>query len=365
MMKQAEKTLLQHWIGVCMSLTLCIFTLPLVIAQTGQLQDAQVRDIPKGYTIIEGDIQVPIGYVKLLRQRSPGSPAATYQTNLWPGGIIPFEFSDDCTFDPDTSASPCVSQTNRTAMLSAMAVLESAANVDFRQCDNNSCDGNFVRIQNSNRNNSSVGMQGGCQIINIANWFPQNVIVHELLHCLGFFHEQSRPDRDNFVRVNCNNIQGGCDGDIFKVNFRIEDDASVYGPYDFGSVMHYNQCAFSMDCRPGATCNCANVTITVLPPNNTNWQTAIGQAAGPSNLDLLTLSFLYPQPNWCFLDRAYDGANGRPNGSFRRPFTDLKMAIANTPPGGRLWIQPGTYSGVESIDKRITLEAPLGSVTLN
>ena len=27
-------------------------------------------------------------------------------------------------------------------------------------------------------------------------------LVHELLHTLGFVHEQNRPDRDNFVSVN-------------------------------------------------------------------------------------------------------------------------------------------------------------------
>ena len=28
------------------------------------------------------------------------------------------------------------------------------------------------------------------------------VVVHELLHSLGFKHEQNRPDRDTFVTVN-------------------------------------------------------------------------------------------------------------------------------------------------------------------
>lgn len=34
-------------------------------------------------------------------------------------------------------------------------------------------------------------------------------IVHEIAHSLGFFHEHSRPDRDDYVTVHWDNIEGG------------------------------------------------------------------------------------------------------------------------------------------------------------
>ncbi len=304
-----------------------------------QTKDGNV-DITPGFKIIEGDIQVP-----------EISPLAPFASNLYPNGIVPFEFDANVT------------QANQNAMLTAMAQLNGLGKVSFQQCANNNCTGqaNYVHIQDATANNSPIGA-GGMRIINITSWGSTFSMVHELSHTCGFYHEQSRADRDTYVTINTANIQTG-----LSSNFDIQSAAGIYGYYDFDSVMHYGKCDFSIGCPAGTTCACAagTETITVKPPNDTQWQNAIGQRTHYSYLDGVTMSSLYAKDNWRFVDQAFTGT---PQGTFLSPYKDFFTGQQQTPAGGTLWIQPGTYSAIGTYgtnNKAETIRAPLGHVTLH
>ncbi|CAG7825374.1 unnamed protein product, partial [Allacma fusca] len=92
---------------------------------------------------------------------------------------------------------------------------------------------------------SFVGKIGGKQLLNLEAphcFSNRNIIVHELLHVLGFHHEQSRWDRDEYVGINWWNIEDGRDYNFDKY-YTVD-----YGvPYDYNSIMHYKANAFAKD----------------------------------------------------------------------------------------------------------------------
>ena len=53
------------------------------------------------------------------------------------------------------------------------------------------------------------------------------VVVHELLHSLGFMHEMNRPDRDDYVAVVWSNIQANGASQFFKDAWEGSDDSSL------------------------------------------------------------------------------------------------------------------------------------------
>ena len=291
-------------------------------------QDFAPKDgIPPGYVLFEGDILLPIDFWE-----------GTFTTDIWPA-VIPYEF--------DTNVTPA----NQALMLAAMNEVETICYVFFVPLAGHP---DYIHIQNSTRNNSAIGRQGGEQIINIVSWGSNYVLIHELMHAMGFWHEQSRMDRDTYVEINFENISQTACGGPCDDNFEIQPMSAAWGPYDFDSVMHYGRAAFSANGMD---------TITVLPPFEV-WQDLIGQRTHLSELDQRVLSYMYRQPDWRFA--RYAPLPGTfENGTFFFPYHSFPITEADTPPGGRiLLLDQATYPAAGVYTKPLTIECPLGGAVL-
>ncbi|XP_054263888.1 zinc metalloproteinase nas-14-like [Macrosteles quadrilineatus] len=110
----------------------------------------------------------------------------------------------------------------------------------------------YVYFTNSNTGCwSSVGRIGGRQELNLQSpgcLTKKGTVEHEMMHALGFLHEQNRWERDKHVTVNYDNIQDGRLNNFEKAKKQETDSQGV--AYDYHSIMHYSENAFSRNGQP-------------------------------------------------------------------------------------------------------------------
>lgn len=128
---------------------------------------------------------------------------------------------------------------------------------------------------------SSVGMkgEGGQQLnVNAPKCVKKGIVIHEMLHAAGFYHQQSASDRDEFVAIKWENIQREHASNFKKYNSSTVTDFSL--GYDYESIMHYSSKAFSK-----------NGEDTIVSKNKNI--TKLGQREGFTEKDILKLNRMY------------------------------------------------------------------------
>ncbi len=314
--------------SIILASVLCFIWLPLFAAEPDGSPPAE--GLPEGYKLIEGDILVPEITIEGL-----------FATNWWTNAVVPYEFDGN------------VSSARRAIALDAMAEWEAVANVVFVP---RTVATNYIHIQDHGElNNSQVGMVGGEQIINIHSWGSLFIIVHELGHALGLWHEQSRADRNTYITVHLDRVEEGKEH-----NFDIHSsDGYIIGPYDFDSLMHYGECDFSecADCGSDPI-NCRTIS---MKPGWEPMQGLIGQRDRISDLDAITMWMMYPPSNTIFVDTNNAGVQV---GNLYWPFQTFNAGYAAVPNLGTIVVQPGSYNETGVYTKAITVMAPLGGVAL-
>ncbi|CDW52714.1 zinc metalloproteinase nas 4 [Trichuris trichiura] len=154
---------------------------------------------------------------------------------FWPHGVIPYEIID--TKSNDTSE----------VIETAMALMQNETCVRFTRLNKSSSYSHYLSIHVTDGIvcDATVGRQkNGVSTV----WLHRKrclqvgMILHQLMHVIGFHHENERPDRDFFVTVYWNNIRPE-KRHLFRT--RSWREFPVTTPYDYESITHLGSTAFS------------------------------------------------------------------------------------------------------------------------
>lgn len=192
---------------------------------------------------------------------------ASSRSKLWPKGVVLYQIS------------PSLSRYSRamSAIRAGMADWTSKTCIQFKRRTSLSQKA-YVFFRYGRGCASYVGRIGRRQDIFLApGCWHKGICSHEIGHAIGFYHEQSRPDRDKFIRINLANIVSGMESNFYKYSRGKID--SLGTPYDYGSLMHYRSTAFSRNGKPTIVAKKSGVTI--------------GQRRGLSSIDAKQANLLY------------------------------------------------------------------------
>jgi hypothetical protein len=210
---------------------------------------------------VEGDIAEYQTYEKL----APGLYERT-----WSEGLVVYQI------DPKSS------HLNR-FIQKAISFLTQKTNLRFREKTPEDYDFVFLTSNSKHGNKgcwSFVGRQGGKQDLNLSRGCENYLtIAHEILHSAGIYHEQSRPDRDDFIKIHWENIKKGAENNFRKLPMGHIHD---HTPYDYKSIMHYGGRDFGINNK---------VTISKKESNFPLRK----NLAGLTSYDVMGINALYPQ----------------------------------------------------------------------
>jgi len=228
-----------------------IMLLPLVLAV---VLGSVLGKSPEEGDHFEGDI--------ILDEDESMYNAIRNSRSFWPNGRVPYRVDSSITSRERSTLMAAIADYNRyTCIRWVPRTTESA----------------YVSIVKGGGCSSQVGTTGRTQRLTLGRGcWNKGIVIHEMMHAVGFWHEQSRSDRDSYVTIVTQNINPR-----MRYNFNKMSSSQVNNidRYDYGSIMHYGPMAFSANRQP-----------TIVPKQK---GARIGQRAGFSQLDIKKINILY------------------------------------------------------------------------
>lgn len=189
------------------------------------------QGLPKNGERFEGDILMDNRLRNaILNERNRKRVSTILDgSHTWSNGTVPYIYASDFTFAA------------KRLLKRAFTSFEKRTCIRFKK-RHNETDYVVFSTPTDGFCSSYIGRMGGQQVVNIGEDCQKiGSYKHELMHLLGILHEQSRPDRDEYIDIMYDNIDK-----IYWDNFHkyVLVDA-LKGAFNFASIMMYPNKAFS------------------------------------------------------------------------------------------------------------------------
>lgn len=233
---------------------------------------------------------------------------------FWPDGVVGYTFADDWD---DAATNVDENAVMRAEIEAAMIEIMSVSGVRFFELEGRPIGRSSMRFRSGEGCSSFVGRRPRLTTnVNLSfdrcrtatNW----VIIHEILHGLGFWHEHQRTDRDDWVEVLEDNIRPGV-----MHNFDIVRRGDELTEYDHRSIMHYGPNAFCILVPGTDDCNPSNVPTMV---STSDPPVAFGPTGVMTDHDEAGLVAIYGPPMQVAITSPLDG-----QGIVREPGASVRL----------------------------------------
>ncbi|XP_073240398.1 uncharacterized protein [Porites lutea] len=273
--------------------------------------EATCGELNLGMNYFEGDILLTQQQKDLINASKNASNIQARDlvrdtSKLWIDAVVPYLLADDLNLE------------SRGYIDSAISEWSGKTCLQFREKTYD--DEDYIEFVYEVGCSSYVGRIGGRQTISVGNADGSIIcrhgnIVHEIAHSVGFFHEHSRPDRDDYVNVHWDNVESGYEKNFHKETLDTVDSRDV--GYDYDSVMHYGEFFFTRE--PGLR------TLEPLDPS-----ASIGQRIGLSEKDVEQGNLLYDCTDYYDDDvkpQNKTGQGSSPKKVWYRPLRDHEIKV--------------------------------------
>lgn len=165
-----------------------------------------------------------------------------------------------------------------------MKKIEAVTCVRFKEGANPQ--GYFIRVTNIRKEGcyAYVGyLRNPIQQLNLGDgceW--EDTVIHEFLHAIGFQHQQSSYERDDYVEIHLENVEDFPVDQKHNFNKYTNKQVTEFGTrYDYDSIMHYDGMAFSKNGKP--------TMVAKKMPEGKN----MGKATKMSSTDITKINRMY------------------------------------------------------------------------